>query len=266
MEGIALATLPRGDTSESDSDFENSDTESVPWSYSSTSGSKSGGTGRETGEWPKGTTKEDLGNADSGAGLTPSMISRLSKPKDSKSKASDPANYHASSSARGPAFSRSRLLSTPKPSPPINICYFDTDVSPRSTSIRDLVDPPDSTMPIYPIPIPAEKLEKALNLYKIYKVAKYEEELTGEPPNLMVRQDDTLSTDANDGSDFERDMSESDLSKPNAALSTFKGKKTKTRIRPQLSEAARAKTALIRHLGSCLPCRKRRVPVSILFQ
>jgi histone acetyltransferase SAS3 len=39
---------------------------------------KSGGTGRGPGRWPKGTTKKDFGNADSGPGLPPKLLKRRS--------------------------------------------------------------------------------------------------------------------------------------------------------------------------------------------
>jgi histone acetyltransferase SAS3 len=45
---------------------------------SSSSRRKSGGTGRGPGRWPKGTTKKDFGNADSGPGLPPKLLKRRS--------------------------------------------------------------------------------------------------------------------------------------------------------------------------------------------
>jgi hypothetical protein len=41
---------------------------------------------------------------------------------------------------------------------------------------------------------------------------------------------------------------------------SFSGKKVNPRTRKRLSPAARAKAALVRYLGSCQPCRVRRVP------
>ncbi|TVY85493.1 Histone acetyltransferase mst2 [Lachnellula suecica] len=40
---------------------------------------KSGGTGRGPGRWPKGTTKKDFGNADSGPGLPPKLVKQRSR-------------------------------------------------------------------------------------------------------------------------------------------------------------------------------------------
>lgn len=51
--------------------------------------------------------------------------------------------------------------------------------------------------------------------------------------------------------------------KPNTDLSTFDGKKVKQRRRKKFPKAGKAKTALIRHLGSCWVCNKRRVPCDL---
>jgi hypothetical protein len=248
MEGIALATLPRGNASDSDSDsdLENFDTESTHRSHSgNSSGTISDRTGREPGRWPKDMIKKDLGNADSWPGLKRGSMTPLpldSKPKDSKSKASIPS------------------------------------------------DPP---LPIYPLPIPAEKLEKALRLYKIYKAARYEEELMnrqlgpsstnhgyylsvpGTPrprsptprTSSQRRRAESVSISADGGvtdisSVISFDGNESP-SKSKTELSTWDGKKVKPRKRQRFPKATKAKSALICHLGSCWACHKRRVTVRV---
>jgi hypothetical protein len=45
-------------------------------------------------------------------------------------------------------------------------------------------------------------------------------------------------------------------------LESFDGKKVKQRRRKRLNPVARGKAALIRYLGSCWPCRSKRIPVS----
>jgi len=155
--------------------------------------------------------------------------------------------------------------------------------------------PPEQPYPVYPIPIPADKLEKALRLYKIYKTARYQEGLAsrqldpqsatsnhhgyylsvpGTPAprsttsrtSSQRRRAESVST-SNYGAvtDISSVMSfdgNESPSKSKTELSTWDGKKVKQRRRRKFPEAAKAKTALVRHLGSCWVCHKRRVPVS----
>jgi hypothetical protein len=149
----------------------------------------------------------------------------------------------------------------------------------------------------YPITIPPEKLEKALKIYKIYKEAKHEEAFanlhngslsatsnhhgyhlsvpgTPAPGSVTSRTSSkrhragSVSTSAYGGvtemsSVMSFDGNESPLSaKPQAELSTYDGKKVKQRTRKKFDKVAKAKTALVRHLGSCSVCHDRRVPVS----
>ncbi|TVY81155.1 hypothetical protein LSUE1_G006908 [Lachnellula suecica] len=157
---------------------------------------------------------------------------------------------------------------------------------------------PEQPYPKYPIPIPVEKQEKALKLYKIYLAARYEEELTqrqldpssaisnhhgyylsvpGTPAprsatsrtsSKQRRRAASVSTSAWGGatemsSVMSFDGNESPSSAKKAELSTFDGKKVKQRTRQKFPKAAKAKTALIRHLGSCWVCNKRRVPCDL---
>jgi hypothetical protein len=157
--------------------------------------------------------------------------------------------------------------------------------------------PPERPYPVYPILIPADKLEKALRLYKTYKAARYEEELAsrqldplsatsnhhdyylsvpGTPTphsttsrtSSQRRRAESVSTSNYGGatdisSVISFDGNESP-SKSKTELSTWDGKKVKPRTRQKFPKAAKAKTALVRHLGSCWVCHKRRVPVSQL--
>lgn len=156
---------------------------------------------------------------------------------------------------------------------------------------------PDPSYPTYPIPIPPDKQEKALKLYKAYQTAKREEELdhlqqsatsshhgyhlsvpgTPAPPSATSRTSSkrqrggSVSTSAYGGvtdmsSVMSFDGNESQSSaKAKAELSTYDGKKVKHRTRQKFSKANKAKTALIRHLGSCGVCHKRRVTVSLIL-
>jgi ubiquitin C-terminal hydrolase len=131
---------------------------------------------------------------------------------------------------------------------------------------------------VYPIPIPPDKHAKALELYRKYK---FEEVLSQsdrarhhnsnyqyipEPPT-------TLSTVASQAS-LKRRVEPSTLDSgyyssvvssdqiPSYAASVYDGKKVHTRKRRKLGPTAGAKAALVRYLGSCAPCRTRRVAVS----
>jgi hypothetical protein len=135
--------------------------------------------------------------------------------------------------------------------------------------------------PEYPIKIPPEKQARALELYNTLKLAEYMAE--NEPathndgyllapstarsvksqtsskgrgaPSTSASMYDTM-TDY--GSVVSFDQSPISATE----FMSYNGKKVKTRQRKRLTPTGRAKAALVRYLGSCLPCRSRRVPVS----
>jgi hypothetical protein len=120
--------------------------------------------------------------------------------------------------------------------------------------------------PEYPIRIPPEKLSKAVELYTTFVLGQ------------TLKKDDNVSHDGYILSPPESSRtSRAPLSPPGSSrhrsvvsfgqspeegmpLTSFYGKKVKLRTRKRLSPAARAKAALVRHLGSCQPCQIRRVP------
>jgi hypothetical protein len=137
--------------------------------------------------------------------------------------------------------------------------------------------------PIYPIPIPSDKREKALQLYVKYKreVELALEHTSFHPTSHITTKSVVTSTPAcrqistsisSSTSDGLTDLSsvisfddrESSFSGKNLLgdLISFDGKTVKRRARRGLNPTAKAKAALIRFLGSCWVCRSRRVPVS----
>ncbi|TVY25717.1 hypothetical protein LHYA1_G006544 [Lachnellula hyalina] len=157
--------------------------------------------------------------------------------------------------------------------------------------------PPKQPYPSYPIPIPPKKLDKALSIYKTYKEALKEEEFaklqngslsattahhgfhlsvpgTSAPGSVTSHTSSgrlragSASTSQYGATEISSVMSfngnESPLSaNPHIELSTFDGKKVKRRTRKQFDKPRKAKTALIRHLGSCWVCHDRRVPCDL---
>lgn len=157
---------------------------------------------------------------------------------------------------------------------------------------------PKLPYPVYPIGIQDDKLEKALKMWKIYKDAKHEEAFdslqngslsattnhhgyhlsvpaTPTPGSVTSRTSSkrhragSASTSAYGGvtemssvMSFDGNEASPLSAKAVAELSTFDGKKVKQRTRKKFSKAAKAKTALVRYLGSCRVCHERRVPVS----
>jgi hypothetical protein len=136
--------------------------------------------------------------------------------------------------------------------------------------------------PEYPIKIPPEKQARALELYNTLKMAEYmaeNEPATHNDGYLLApstarsvksqtsskgRGAPSTSASLYDamtdyGSVVSFDQSP-DIS--TTEFMSYNGKKVKTRQRKRLTPTARAKAALVRYLGSCLPCRNRRVPVS----
>jgi hypothetical protein len=150
----------------------------------------------------------------------------------------------------------------------------------------------DVPTPHYPLPIPAEKQEKALRLYTDYQSAELEEGLAqrGNDPVSAIdgylsvpgpsvtmstsslgspRHRNTPSVSTYDPTEmssvmsFEPDESPSSATLEQKELKTYHGQTVKQRSRKRLAPKAKAKAALIRYLGSCPACRKRAVSVSI---
>jgi hypothetical protein len=143
--------------------------------------------------------------------------------------------------------------------------------------------------PDYPIRIPPDKQPKALDLYRKLKL----QEMLAQSPtasnhdgyHLDVPGPSTAHSVTSHGSSKRRGAPSTaasmcdavtdyssvvsfDLSTTSAKPKEFvayDGKKVKTRTRKKLDPTARAKAALVRYLGSCSPCRSRRVPVSKYF-
>jgi hypothetical protein len=150
---------------------------------------------------------------------------------------------------------------------------------------------PLPTPPRYPIPIPPEKFSKALKLYNRYRLAEGFAQRAQEPrsatgpshlniPGPIRSQSLTsrassrgyapsISTSAYDEvTDISSVISftdnESQLSTPDKntkELTSYNGQKVKRRVRKPLGAVAKPKAALIRHIGSCVVCRARRVRV-----
>jgi hypothetical protein len=141
--------------------------------------------------------------------------------------------------------------------------------------------------PSYPIPVSSEKFPKALKLYSKYYLekglAQQEPRSAIEPNNRLsipnMKRAHSLSSRGSSRvytpsiSDSAYDgMTESIVSftgeesagsaTPNGSteLISFTGERVRRRLRRPLSPVAKAKAALIRHLGSCSVCRSRRVP------
>jgi hypothetical protein len=149
----------------------------------------------------------------------------------------------------------------------------------------------DVPTPHYPLPIPVEKQEKALSLYIAYQAAKLEEGLLqrGNDPASAIdgylsvpgpsvplsttslgspRRGNTPSVSTYDPTEMSSIMSFEFNESPSSAtvdqreLKTFNGQTVKQRSRKKLPPIKRTKAALIRHLGSCVECKRRAVSVS----
>jgi len=128
--------------------------------------------------------------------------------------------------------------------------------------------PPQQSPSVYPIPIPPEKQERALELYNKYILANLAEHIDSSPAATTYT---TLQKPSQDGGGpSTKDSVIDDSSVVSFEFSAnsnefVSGKKPKVRTRKALSPPARAKAAIIRYLGSCTSCRNRRVKVSIIL-
>jgi hypothetical protein len=140
--------------------------------------------------------------------------------------------------------------------------------------LRDMSQPHTSP---YPKPIPPEKLDKAVRLYRRYKLKEGLDRLGSTPETAhstasrtSISNAPSVSTSAGDrGTDVSSVMSfpvkgspSSSTSNAKGELITYDGKKCKVRRRRPFNDKDRAKAALIRELGSCSVCRKSKTPVS----
>lgn len=147
--------------------------------------------------------------------------------------------------------------------------------------------------PVYPLSIPPEKQAKARKLYRQYifqeglahkkleplsATSYHNEPFLNVPgpaaPRSVTSQASSrhkravsISTSNYDAiTDLSSVLSFDGCKSPSEAqgdlMSVYDGKPVKTRTRQKLSDVKRAKAALMRHLGSCWPCRSRKVPVS----
>jgi hypothetical protein len=136
-----------------------------------------------------------------------------------------------------------------------------------------------SALPDYPIRITPEKEEKALELYNTFILAQLLEssaKLDDYPSSAVPSSSDhsrqtdhSLSASRENLSDVTECGSVASVVSfnPNQGplevepeITSYDGKRVKIRKRKRLSPKARAKAALVRYLGSCQPCRARRVP------
>jgi hypothetical protein len=118
--------------------------------------------------------------------------------------------------------------------------------------------PPPRPYPLYPIPIPPDKFTKALQLYRTYRLADALSRSQLEPQSRTNFHDGFhlgISID-------EPESLSSTKVEVDAELLLSNEGKVKQRARRKLSPATKAKSALIRYLGSCWVCRSRRVAVS----
>lgn len=129
---------------------------------------------------------------------------------------------------------------------------------------------------VYPIPIPDKKLDKALEIYGLLYRKSLQEVLaqppTGPPTSSYLSPTTIDGTSVSVIPSANGDITEqSSLSFDNQSLlsvkeakaefTTFDGKKIKTQVRKMFDSKSKAKTALIRCLGSCKSCKDRNVAV-----
>ncbi|KAE9366266.1 hypothetical protein N431DRAFT_92559 [Stipitochalara longipes BDJ] len=114
----------------------------------------------------------------------------------------------------------------------------------------------------YPLPIASEKIEKALILYTHYLSEIALGAAPDSAPSANVKIPSSTPSEQRHTSISDSTSAYSELS--SAATfdeGTGEMKRLTTRARRKISPSARAKAALIRYLGSCAPCRQRRVPL-----
>jgi hypothetical protein len=188
-------------------------------------------------------------------------------------------------------------MSYPRPSPPSDSPSRPSSqqhLSIRTTAMSPTHPSPPAQQqqqqtqpyPVYPLPIPPEKFDRAVVLYgrlKLEEGLQQREQQRhshlqpvqqhGRSHSVASRtssgQHSPSGVTSNYGAATESVVSFDDNGSPSSAAANagsgqvaFDGSVVKTRTRRPLSPMAKAKAALIRHLGSCWVCRSRRVPVS----
>lgn len=134
--------------------------------------------------------------------------------------------------------------------------------------------------PQYPLSISPDKLPRAIELFGKLRLARglaqrerdrahLEVPNRAGPPSVVSHTSSghTPVSPSTYGAGRTESVLSFDAESPSSAVAnasneftTFTGQKVKTRRRDKLSPEAKAKAALIRHLGSCWVCRARRVP------
>ena len=115
--------------------------------------------------------------------------------------------------------------------------------------------------PNYPIPIPSDKLAKAIKLYKKYRIeVASKEAIRSKPPGTRPsRSESSVFENATTTSISTRSSNQSAIE---GELVAFNGFKVRQRVRKPLTPIAKTKAALVRYLGPCRVCLMRRVSVS----
>lgn len=181
-----------------------------------------------------------------------------------------------------PYYPPSTIPRNPQPNLRVQTSNYSTPQAPSPS-------PSDPPYPRYPIQIPPDKQDRALELYIEFQSAEYAEGLeqrgneqrpahnylsvpgpsapqsTASRTSSKRHRAPSVST-IGDGQtefssvmSFEGDESPSSAKARQAELRTYDGKLVKQRVRKRLSPKTKAKAALIRYLGSCWVCRKRAV-------
>ncbi|KAL3418866.1 hypothetical protein PVAG01_09087 [Phlyctema vagabunda] len=115
--------------------------------------------------------------------------------------------------------------------------------------------------PSYPIPIPPQKLNQAVELYRKFLLAEL---LNESPPRSQSKKGRSTASQAETAVSVSTngelvDFGIMSLGDNSGSLTAYDGKTVKVNKRSALSPKARAKAELIRFLGACVVCRTRRV-------
>jgi len=174
----------------------------------------------------------------------------------------------------------SEQQASPRPRP------FALSIRTATTDTKEALEAPvptesQASLVTYPIPIPENRVERALKIYDQYRKSPLKEGLARLPtaPSTTSYLSPTSvefsqhrkaeSVSSINGDITERssvmsfDENEHSLSakRVKAEFTTYRGTTVKTRVRKSFDPKAKAKTALIRCLGSCTSCRERNVAV-----
>ena len=146
----------------------------------------------------------------------------------------------------------------------------------NSSSVQSSPPIQQQPQPQYPLPIAPDKLPRAVELYGKFRMVRALAQRERERGHLPVPgRAPSVASYASSGNSpvspshgrtesvlsFDRDESPSSaMANASNEFTAYNGAKVKTRKRDKLNPEAKAKAALIRHLGSCWVCRARRVP------